>query len=259
MSIWNRMRDITVATLNDRLEQSEDPVRLIDGYLTSLREQIRESERLFTQCASHVQAVRQQYLSARQMKEKREEQALLALQAGEDEIARLALQDKLLQEDKCSQYGPLYEEGQQTLADLEQQLRQMKSDFDEVAARRSYYQARMESIRLQRRLNERVSGIGGNLAPRAFQRLDERISDMELESRTLRDVRRSTSDYSTSGFGSGIPSGKLEYEMNKLRLKLEDKRDKLEEKLDEKRIKLEEKLDEKLSKLNGVYNSDQTS
>lgn len=239
MSIWNRMRDITVATLNDRLEQSEDPVRLIDGYLTSLREQIRESDRLYQQCASHVQAVRQQYLSAKQMKEKREEQAVLALKAGEDEIARLALQDKLLQEDKCAQYGPLYEEGRQTLADLDQDIRQMKADFDEVAAKRSYYQARMESIRLQRRLNERANGLGGNLTPRAFQRLDERISDMELESRSLRDVRRQTGDYP---MGYGASNDKIDYEMNKLRLKLEDKQDQSEEKLKDTRNKLEEEL-----------------
>jgi phage shock protein A len=233
------MRDITVATLNDRLEQSEDPVRLIDGYLTSLREQIRESDRLYQQCASHVQAVRQQYLAAKQMKEKREEQAVLALKAGEDEIARLALQDKLLQDDKCAQYGPLYEEGRQTLADLDQDIRQMKADFDEVAAKRSYYQARMESIRLQRRLNERSNSLGGNLAPRAFQRLDERISDMELESRSLRDVRRQTGDYA---MGYGASNDKIDYEMNKLRLKLEEKQNQSEDKLEDKRNKLEEEL-----------------
>ena len=102
MSIWNRMRDITVATLNEKLEQSEDPVRLIDSYLDTVREQIRESERLHTQCVSHINSVKQKYVAAKTMRDKREEQALLALKAGEDDIARLALQDKLTHEEICN-------------------------------------------------------------------------------------------------------------------------------------------------------------
>jgi phage shock protein A len=270
MSVWNRMRDITVATLNDRLEQSEDPVRLIDGYLSSLREQIREAERLHSECAGHVNSVRSQYLTALSLKQKREEQAVIALKAGEEEIARIALQEKLQQEEICRQYGLLYEEGRASLADLENQIRQLRSDYDEIAARRSYYQARMESLRLQRRLNERLSGFGASPAPRAFQRLDERLNDLELESRTLSEVRRSTSQSSYSTYGAS--SSRLDEEMNRLMQRLGSKWEeqsgkfeekggkleetlsreiaKLEETLEESRVKLEQKLEDKLAKLN---------
>lgn len=33
MSLMRRMRDITTASLNDRLDSAEDPVRLIDNCL----------------------------------------------------------------------------------------------------------------------------------------------------------------------------------------------------------------------------------
>ena len=224
MSIMKRMRDITVATLNDRLEQSEDPVRLIDSYLAGLRDKIRDAERLHGQASIHVQSVKHQYLSAFQMKEKREEQAILALKAGEDEIARLALEDKLQHEETCTRYGALYEDGKQSLLDLEGQLKQLKQDYDEVAAKRSYYQARMESLRLQQRMNQRLSTGPQAPTPRAFQRLDDRLSDLELEAQSLRDVRRATSPYGDQyGYASGAASSKLEYEMERLRLKLGDK------------------------------------
>lgn len=261
MSIWNRMRDITVATLNDKLEQSEDPVRLIDGYLDSVREQIRESERLLNQCASHTNTVRQKYVAAKAMRDKREEQAILALKAGEEEIARLALQDKLIQEEICNQYGPLYEEGKKSMFDLEEQIKQLKSNFDEVAVKRSYYMARMESARLQQRMNERLSGMNGNFSSRAFARLDEHISDMELQSRSLRDVRRATSQES-GGYNYGGLQNKLDYEMERLRVKLEDTfhhvNNKLDGKLEEHLNLLEQKLEKTLSKLNGSDHSDKT-
>ncbi len=94
MSLGKRFRDITVAHFNEMLENAEDPVRLIDKYLANQSEQIRESERLLHQCLTHAASLRQQYTSAEKMKERREQQALLALKAGEDEIARIALQEK---------------------------------------------------------------------------------------------------------------------------------------------------------------------
>ncbi len=39
MGIAKRVRDITVATLNDKLERAEDPVKVIDQYLAEQKEQ----------------------------------------------------------------------------------------------------------------------------------------------------------------------------------------------------------------------------
>jgi phage shock protein A len=103
MSVMKRMRDITAATLNDMLEKSEDPVRLIDHYLAAQCEQIIQSEKLYQQLANHTHNLRKQYFQAEELKVKREEQAVLALKAGEEQVARLALQDKVTQEDKSGQ------------------------------------------------------------------------------------------------------------------------------------------------------------
>jgi|GEM_PF-530185 len=191
MSLLRRVRDISVATLNELLEQSEDPVRLIDRYLNAQREQIQETETLYRQCLAHAQSLKNQYLHAEEMKEKRENQALLALKAGEEEMARLALHEKMQYEEKSGRYKLLYEQSRETIAELEEQLQQLKADYDEVADKRDYYIARLETVRLQQRMNERMNGLGGSaLNGRAFTRLEDKVSDMELEARTLREIRR---------------------------------------------------------------------
>ncbi|MBE1442229.1 PspA/IM30 family protein [Paenibacillus sp. OAS669] len=221
MSLGKRFRDITVATFNEMLEQSEDPVRLIDKYLQSQAEQIRESEKLLQQCLSHAASLRQQYMNAAQLKERREQQAMIALKAGEEEVARIALQEKLQQEERSTQYKALYEQSKLGIVELEEQVQQLKSDFEEVAAKRSYYIARLESIRLQQRMNERLRGMGGygSAQPRMFDRLEERVSDMEMTARTLREVRSQTRDAFTAA-GSAA-SQALESEMAKLKSKLQ--------------------------------------
>jgi phage shock protein A len=218
MSILRRMRDMTAATLNEKLERSEDPVLMIDQYLASQREQIQQAERLHQQCFQHTQSLRAQYVGAEQWKDKREQQAMLALKAGEDHTARLALQDKLVHEQKAEQYRELYDQSKLALIELEDQLQVLKADYVEIAAKRSYYQARLESVRLQRRMNEHMSEMGKSSTPRMFNRLEEKVSDLEFETRSLRDVRRLSKEVLYQA-GSAVQHV-LEQELNNLRKKL---------------------------------------
>ena len=102
MSVFRRIRDITVATLNEKLEQSQDPVRLIDQFLHSTRQDIAEAEKRSRQCQVHSRQLKRQVDQAESMRYKREEQALLALKAGEEHLAKLALQEKLIYEERSS-------------------------------------------------------------------------------------------------------------------------------------------------------------
>ncbi|MFK7697517.1 PspA/IM30 family protein [Paenibacillus sp. HJGM_3] len=218
MSVMKRMRDITVATLNEKLEQSEDPVRLIDQYLSSQKLQIQESEQLYHQMMSHTQTIRGHMMTAEQMRDKREQQAMVALKAGEEQVAKLALQEKLQHEETYERYAGLYEQSKLSIIELEDRLAQMKKDFDEVLSKRHYYMTRLQSVRLQQQMNARMNGLSEGAGSRAFTRLEERISDMEYEARSLRDIRQLGRELSNAGVAV---QQTLEREMHNLRQKLE--------------------------------------
>lgn len=190
MSIMRRVRDISVATLNDRLERAEDPVKLIDRYLAEQGEHIRQSERLHQQCMQHATQLKMQYVQAEQLRDKREEQALLALKAGEEHLAKLALQEKMLHEEKYAQYKELYDQTMQSVDELSKQLAELRTDYQEVYNKRQYYVARMQSIQLQQRMNERLGFSGKSGGERIFERLEDRILGLEMEAKTLSEVRR---------------------------------------------------------------------
>jgi phage shock protein A len=215
-----RFRDITLATFNDMLEKSEDPVRLIDQYLTVQCEQIMESEKIYQQLANHVQQLKHQYLQAEQLMNKREDQAKTALKAGEEQLARIALQEKVMHEERSEQYRTLYEQGLQSKEDLEDQLRQLKADYQSVYDKRHFYAARLESIRLQQQMNERLNHIGsGGGTPRMFQRLEDKLTDMELEARSLRELRKTGQELAAQ-VGSTLQSA-IDKEFQQLKRKLE--------------------------------------
>lgn len=222
MGIVRRVRDITVATLNERLEKAEDPVRLIDQFLWSTREDIIQAEKLYQQYAGHSNHLKAQWLQAEQQKERREQQALTALKAGEEQMARIALHEKASCEERSIQYRELYEQSRQNTMDLEEQLREMRSEYQTVYDKREYYAARMESLRLQQRMNSRYgSGFSdqGVQPGSVFRRMEDRISDMEQEAKSLRDVRRMGKEFAAEA-GNTIASV-VEREIAELKRKLE--------------------------------------
>jgi phage shock protein A len=222
MSLIRRVRDITAATLNERLEKAEDPVRLIDQFLWSTREEIIQAEKLFQQYSGHGNSLKLQWLQAEQQKDKREQQALTALKAGEEHIARIALLEKSSHEQRAVQYKELYEQSKQNITELEDLLQDLRSEYQAVYDKREYYAARMESLRLQQRMNQRYGAFGGGhpggQPEGMFRRLEDRISDMEHEARSLRDVRRAGQEFPYQG-GSTIQSA-IEQELELLKRKL---------------------------------------
>jgi phage shock protein A len=220
MSIARRIRDITVATLNERLEKAEDPVRMIDQFLWTTREEIIQAEKLHQQYAAHSNHLRAQWLQAEAQKERREQQAMTALKAGEENMARIALHEKASCEERSAQYRELYEQSKQNTLDLEEQLRELRSEYQTVYDKREYYAARMESIRLQQRLNNRFhGGVGGPQPGSMFRQMEDRISDMEQEARSLRDVRRMGREFGEN-VGHTVKSV-IERELDELKRKLQ--------------------------------------
>lgn len=219
MSVFRRMRDITAATINEHLEQSQDPVKMIDQFLMDTRNEIAEVEKLHGQYSRHTRQLKQQVDDASAMIAKREEQALLALKAEEDHLAKLALQEKMLYEEKYNQYIGLYEQSREALLELEEQLDYLKTEYQTVYSKRQYYYARMQTIQLQRRLNERTGKFGGTQTAGMFGRLEDRISDMEYETKSLRDLRRGEQEHSSLQHSV---SDLLEKELAKLKKKLDN-------------------------------------
>lgn len=192
MGVMRRLRDITVATLNEMLENAEDPVQLIDQYLREKSEQMRELEMLARQMNHHTRTLRDRFLHAEKWKEKREEQALLAIKAGEEELARVVLEEKIAYEEESRKYRELYHESKRSLDEVEDLLEQVRKDLQEVSAKRGLYMARLETLRLKQRMNQYLHNGGGKRSiGRSFDRLEERLMEMEGEAEALWQLRRS--------------------------------------------------------------------
>lgn len=220
MGLVKRIRDITLATLNEKLENTEDPVRLIDQFLWSTRDEIVQLEKLHQQYYHHVQQLRTQWLQYTEQVDKKEHQALIALKAGEESIARQLLFEKNTLTDQLSSYRQLYEQANESLTDLEEQLTTLKQEYQIVYDKRQYYAARMETIRLQRRMNERMGFKGQEQTAKMMSRMDERINEFEVENQALRQVRSQNQGYNTNNYYASTKNLEVEQQLEEMKKRL---------------------------------------
>jgi len=221
MGLVKRIRDITLATLNEKLENTEDPVRLIDQFLWSTRDEIVQLEKLHQQYFHHVQQLRTQWLQYTEQVDKKEHQALIALKAGEESIARQLLFEKNALMDQLNSYRQLYEQANESLVDLEAQLTTLKQEYQIVYDKRQYYAARMETIRLQRRMNERLGFKGQENTAKMMSRMDSRLNEYELENEALRQVRSQNSHYNNmNSYQSATKNLEVEQQLEEMKKRL---------------------------------------
>ena len=220
MGFVKRIRDITLATLNDKLEKAEDPVRLIDQFLWSTRDEIIQVEKLHQQYSIHVHQLRTQWLTAEEQIEKKESQALIALKAGEEQIARNILTEKAMLTESAASYRELYNQAAQSLQEVEEQLNLLKQEYQIVYDKRQYYVARMETIRLQRRMNERLGFQSQENSNEMMRKMESRLSDMELENQALRQVRSGNTPYNNQTSFTQQKNWEVEQQLQQLKEKL---------------------------------------
>lgn len=144
MSIFKRIRDISAAAINDMLDKTEDPVKLLSQYLRDMEDDISDAETSVAKQISIEKKFKHQLEKALEMVNKREKQAMNALESGNEDLARRALQDKKEHEEKAEEFKVQYEQTKSNADQLRKQLQEMKDEFSKMKNRKDTLVARAE-------------------------------------------------------------------------------------------------------------------
>lgn len=189
MGIFKRLRDLTAASINDMLDKAEDPVKMLNQFLRDMEEDINEAEIAVAKQIAVEKKFKQQYEEAGEMVAKREEQALKALEQGNEDLARRALQDKKEHQLRHDEMKNQYDIAKGNADRLRGQLQEMKDELTKMKNKKDLLVARAEAAKAQKQINQAMSGFGTDNAAKGFDRMSDKVLQLEAEAEASNELR----------------------------------------------------------------------
>lgn len=207
MGFFSRLANFFRIRANAALDKAENPGEVMDYSYQKQLEQLQQLKRSIADVVTQEKLLERQQSDLQQQVNKLDQQAMTALQANREDLARLALQRKEAFLQQLSGY-------EQQIAQLHAQQEKLVNMERNVSARVSSFRTQKEMVKAQYnaaqaqvKINEAATGISQEMTEMnlAMQRAQDKVLNMQARANAMESLieQGTLGDQGLLGSGSG--------------------------------------------------------
>ncbi len=192
MGFFKRISDIVSANLNELTEGFEDPERMLKQAIREMEDSISEVTQQTTKAMANEKTLSRELQRNRAQHAQWQDRATVAVEAGDDGLARKALTRKNEHAKVVEALEDQLESAQEASGVLRRQLAAMKAKLAEAKRNLSTLSARKRAADFRKKMDSQAAGVTtevNNNAFAKFDRLKSKVEQAEDEAEAMAELR----------------------------------------------------------------------
>ncbi len=188
MGLFDHLSRVVRANINDLVSKAEDPEKVLEQAVIDMQEDLVQLRQAVARAIATQKRTEQQYNKNQQEANTWQQRAQLALSKGDENLAREALVRKKSFADTASNLKLQLDQQSANVETLKRNLIALESKISEAKTKKDMLKARANAAKAQKQLQETIGGIDTSSAMGAFERMEDKVMQLEAESQSAAEL-----------------------------------------------------------------------
>lgn len=215
MAIFQRLSDLLKANINDLIDRAEDPEKMVKQIIIDMEEQVSDATQALGQAMASERQAQKQLENSRKSSADWEEKAKMALKAGNQELAKKALENKVTVDQNLASFETAYNQISTQTAELRDRVGLLKQKLEEARMKQSMLVARAQMAEAQKGVATTLSNTSSDSAFAKLDKMEQKIERAEAEAQAFSDISGDTT-FVKDEFKELAKNSSVEAEMERL-------------------------------------------
>ncbi|MDH3495663.1 MAG: PspA/IM30 family protein [Gemmatimonadota bacterium] len=181
MGIFQRLMTVIRSNINALIGRAEDPTKVLEQSLIDARSQLAKTKQEVAGAIADEKKLQSHVEREKKQAEDWERRAMLAVTEGRDDLAKQALMRQSEHVQAAQQLHETWVRHRSDTENLKSSLRQMNDRIEDLKRKKNVLVARQKRAEAQQRIQQTISSMKDESAFETFQRMEEKIDDMERQ------------------------------------------------------------------------------
>src|SRR5262245_59624183 len=221
MGIFARLATLIKSNLNDIISKSEDPEKMLNQVVIDMANQLIEAKKQDAVSIGDEKRLAKQAEAEAASAAEWERRAMLALKAGDDNLAKEALNRKKEHDGNAQTLKEQWHKQKQAVEQLKTALKLLNNKIEEAKRKKQVLIARKKRAEAQKAIQETMSGLNNASAFETFERMSQKIDQIEAEAEAATEIAEQyTGDTLAHKFGQLEQTHQADEELVALKRKM---------------------------------------